>query len=76
MRLFVRARSFLRNLFLSRRVDVDLDLDLDLDQEVHSHLVRATLWCVRIAICSNWPAALFNEISTYEHNLPAICIER
>ncbi len=32
MRLFVKARSFLRNLFLSRRVDADLD------QEVHSHL--------------------------------------
>ncbi len=32
MPLFVKARSFLRNLFLSRRVDVDLD------QEVHSHL--------------------------------------
>jgi predicted permease len=32
MPLFVKARSFLRNLFLSRRVDVDLD------QEVRSHL--------------------------------------
>jgi putative ABC transport system permease protein len=32
MPLFVKARSFLRNLFLSRRVEVDLD------QEVHSHL--------------------------------------
>jgi predicted permease len=32
MPLFVKARSFLRNLFLSRRVDADLD------QEVHSHL--------------------------------------
>jgi len=32
MRLLVKARSFLRNLFLSRRVDVDLD------QEVRSHL--------------------------------------
>jgi hypothetical protein len=32
MPLFVKARSFLRNLFLSRRVDVDLD------QEVHAHL--------------------------------------
>jgi putative ABC transport system permease protein len=30
--LFVKVRSFLRNLFLSRRVEVDLD------QEVHSHL--------------------------------------
>jgi predicted permease len=32
MPLLARARSFLRNLFLSRRVEVDLD------QEVHSHL--------------------------------------
>jgi putative ABC transport system permease protein len=32
MPLFVKARSFLRNLFLSHRVEVDLD------QEVHSHL--------------------------------------
>jgi predicted permease len=32
MPLLVKVRSFLRNLFLSRRVDVDLD------QEVHSHL--------------------------------------
>jgi predicted permease len=32
MPLFVKARSFLRNLFLARRVEVDLD------QEVHSHL--------------------------------------
>jgi predicted permease len=32
MPLFVKARSLLRNLFYSRRVDVDLD------QEVHSHL--------------------------------------
>ena len=32
MPFFVKARSFLRNLFLSRRVEVDLD------QEVHSHL--------------------------------------
>jgi predicted permease len=32
MPLFVKARSFLRNLFLSRRVDVDLD------REVHAHL--------------------------------------
>jgi putative ABC transport system permease protein len=32
MPLFVKARSFLRNLFLSRRVEIDLD------QEVHSHL--------------------------------------
>src|SRR6266704_2551379 len=32
MPLFAKARSFLRNLFLSRRVDADLD------QEVHSHL--------------------------------------
>jgi len=30
--LVVKARSFLRNLFLSRRVDIHLD------QEVHSHL--------------------------------------
>ena len=32
MALFVKARSFLRNLFLSRRVEADLD------QEVHAHL--------------------------------------
>src|SRR6266849_7909310 len=32
MPLFVKARSFLRNLFLSRRVEANLD------QEVHSHL--------------------------------------
>ncbi len=32
MRLFVKLRSFLRNLFLSRSVDVDLD------EEVHAHL--------------------------------------
>jgi len=32
MPLSVKARSFLRNLFLSRRVEVDLD------QEIHSHL--------------------------------------
>src|SRR5713226_3981839 len=32
MPLFVKVGSFLRNLFLSRRVDADLD------QEVHSHL--------------------------------------
>jgi len=32
MPLFVKARSFLRNLFLSRRVEADLD------KEVHSHL--------------------------------------
>jgi predicted permease len=32
MPLLVKARSFLRNLFLSRRVEIDLD------QEVHSHL--------------------------------------
>ncbi|HYL10695.1 MAG TPA: ABC transporter permease [Candidatus Acidoferrales bacterium] len=32
MLLFAKARSFLRNLFLSRRVDADLD------QEVHAHL--------------------------------------
>ena len=32
MPILVKVRSFLRNLFLSRRVEVDLD------QEVHSHL--------------------------------------
>ncbi len=32
MSLLVKARSFLRNLFLSRRVEADLD------QEVHAHL--------------------------------------
>jgi predicted permease len=36
MPLFVKARSFLRNLFASRRVEVDLD------QEVHSHLEMLT----------------------------------
>jgi putative ABC transport system permease protein len=36
MPLFVKARSFLRNLFLSHRVEVDLD------QEVHSHLEMMT----------------------------------
>ncbi|MGA8143752.1 MAG: ABC transporter permease [Candidatus Acidiferrales bacterium] len=36
MPLFVKARSFLRNLFLSRRVEVDLD------EEVHSHLEMLT----------------------------------
>jgi predicted permease len=36
MPLFVKARRFLRNVFLSRRVEVDLD------QEVHSHLEMLT----------------------------------
>ncbi len=36
MPLFVKARSFLRNLFLARRVEADLD------QEVHSHLEMLT----------------------------------
>ena len=36
MPLLLRVRSFLRNLFLSRRVEVDLD------QEVHSHLEMLT----------------------------------
>jgi predicted permease len=36
MPLFVKARSFLRNIFSSRRVDVDLD------KEVHSHLEMLT----------------------------------
>ncbi len=36
MTLFAKARSFLRNLFLSRRVEEDLD------QEVHSHLEMLT----------------------------------
>jgi putative ABC transport system permease protein len=36
MPLFMKARSFLRNLFLSRRVDADLD------QEVHAHLRMLT----------------------------------
>jgi hypothetical protein len=46
MPLFVKVRSFLRNLFLSRRVEVDLD------NEVRSHLelmteekVRAGMGC-------------------------------
>ena len=36
MPLFSKVRSFLRNLFLSRRVDVDLD------DEVHAHLELMT----------------------------------
>jgi putative ABC transport system permease protein len=36
MPLFMKVRSFLRNLFLSRRVEIDLD------QEVHSHLEMLT----------------------------------
>jgi hypothetical protein len=36
MPFFVKARSFLRNLFLSRHVDSDLD------QEVHAHLELLT----------------------------------
>jgi hypothetical protein len=36
MPLFVKARSFLRNLFLSRRVEVDVD------KEVHAHLEMLT----------------------------------
>ncbi|PYT75556.1 MAG: hypothetical protein DMG40_27975 [Acidobacteria bacterium] len=36
MPLFVKARSFLRNLFSTRRVEVDLD------QEVHAHLELLT----------------------------------
>src|SRR2546429_6074819 len=36
MPLFVKARSFLRNLFSARRVEVDLD------QEVHAHLELLT----------------------------------
>src|SRR5580693_726814 len=36
MPFFVKLRSLLRNLFLSRRVEVDLD------QEVHSHLELLT----------------------------------
>jgi hypothetical protein len=36
MPLFVRARSFLRNVFLSRRVDSDFD------HEVRSHLAMLT----------------------------------
>jgi len=36
MRLIVKARSFLRNLLLLRRVD------LDLDQELRSHLELLT----------------------------------
>jgi predicted permease len=39
--LFVKGRSFLRNLFLSRRADVDLD------QEVHSHLEMLTAENIR-----------------------------
>ena len=41
MPLLVKARSFLRNLFLSRRVEVDLD------QEVHSHLEMLTAENIR-----------------------------
>lgn len=36
MSLFVRLRSLLRNLFLSRHVEAELD------QEVHSHLEMLT----------------------------------
>ncbi len=36
MPLFVKARSFLRNLFSTRRVEADLD------HEVHSHLAMLT----------------------------------
>jgi putative ABC transport system permease protein len=41
MPLFMKARSFLRNLFLSRRVDADLD------QEVHAHLEMLTAENIR-----------------------------
>ena len=41
MPLLVKARSFLRNLFFSRRVEVDLD------QEVHSHLEMLTAENIR-----------------------------
>jgi putative ABC transport system permease protein len=44
MPLFVNVRSFLRNLFLSRRVEVDLD------QEVHSHLEMLTEENIRVGM--------------------------
>ncbi len=46
MPLFVKARSFLRNLFLSRRVEVDLD------QEVHAHLEMLTEENIRLPLRS------------------------
>jgi putative ABC transport system permease protein len=44
MPLLVKVRSFLRNLFLSRRVEVDLD------QEVHSHLEMLTEENIRVSM--------------------------
>src|SRR5438132_11520016 len=44
MPLFVKARSFLRNLLLSRRVE------LDLDQEVHAHLEMLTEENIRAGV--------------------------
>jgi hypothetical protein len=47
MPLFAKARSFLRNLFLSRRVEVDLN------QEVHSHLGMLTEENIRAGMSPN-----------------------
>src|SRR5437016_7694572 len=44
MPLFVKARSFLRNLFSTRRVEVDLD------QEVHAHLEMLTEENIRAGV--------------------------
>jgi putative ABC transport system permease protein len=44
MPLFVKARSLLRNLFLSRRVEVDLD------QEVHSHVEMLSEENIRVGM--------------------------
>src|SRR5260370_1346806 len=48
MPLFVKALSFLRNLFLSRRVEVDLD------QEVHSHLQMLIAENIRAGLGVTW----------------------
>ena len=47
MPLFAKARSFLRNLFLSRRVEVDLN------EEVHSHLGMLTEENIRAGMSPN-----------------------
>ena len=45
MPLSVKLRSFLRNLFWSRRVEVDLD------QEIHSYLEMLTEENIRAGLC-------------------------
>ena len=47
MPLFLKARSFLRNLFLSRRVEVDLD------EEVHAHLEMLIAENIRAGMSPN-----------------------